>query len=140
MTATPKWLKPVAVVALIWNLIGCAAFVMDLRLTPEDVAKLSAAQQAMYAARPAWSVVATGIAVCAGALGCIGIIIGKRWAYPLLLLSLLGVILQDVSLFGMSGAASQAGSTAVVLQCVVLIVALGLVLLASKAKRSGWLS
>ena len=49
MTATPKWLKPVGIVALIWNLIGVAAFVMDLRLTSADVAKLSAAQQAMYA-------------------------------------------------------------------------------------------
>ena len=140
MTATPKWLKPVGIVALIWNLIGCAAFVMDLRLTPGDVAKLSAAQQAMYAARPVWSVAATGVAVCAGALGCVGIIAGKRWAYPLLVLSLLGVILQDVSLFGMSGAMSQAGSTAIILQCFVLAVALGLVLLTSKATRSGWLS
>ena len=40
----------------------------------------------------------------------------------------------------MSGAMSQAGSTAVVLQCVVLIVALGLALLASKATKSGWLA
>lgn len=140
MTATPRWLKPVGIVALIWNLIGCAAFIMDLRLTPEDIAKLSAAQQAMYAARPAWSVAATGIAVCAGALGCVGLIIGKRWAYPLLVLSLLGVVLQDISFFGMSAAMSQAGSTAVILQCVVLLVALALAVLASKATRSGWLS
>lgn len=140
MTATPKWFKPVAVVALLWNLIGCVAFVMDLRLTPEDIAKLSVAQQAMYAARPVWSVVATGVAVCGGALGCIGLALGKRWSYPLLVLSLLGVILQDVSLFAMSGALSPAGSTAVVLQCIVLAIALGLVLLASKATRNGWLS
>ncbi|HWG34318.1 MAG TPA: hypothetical protein VN650_09130 [Gemmatimonadaceae bacterium] len=140
MTATPKWLKPIGIIALIWNLIGVIAFVMDLRLTPADVAKLSAAQQAMYAARPAWSVAATGIAVCAGALGCIGLIIGKRWAHPLLVLSLLGVILQDVSLFGMSGAMAQAGSTAVILQCVVLVVALGLAVLASKGTRNGWLA
>lgn len=140
MTARPKWLKPVAVVALIWNLIGCVAFIMDLRLTPADVAKLSAAQQAMYAARPAWSIIATGVAVCAGALGCIGLILGKRWSHSLLLLSLVGVIVQDVSLFGMSGAISQAGSTAVILQCIVLAVAFGLVWLASKATRNGWLS
>ena len=139
MTATPKWFKPVAVVALLWNLIGCVAFVMDLRMTPEDIGKLSVAQQAMYAARPVWSVVATGVAVCGGALGCIGLALGKRWSYPLLVLSLLGVILQDVSLFAMT-AMSQAGSTAVILQFIVLAVALGLVLLASKATRNGWLS
>jgi hypothetical protein len=140
MTATPKWFKPVAIVALLWNLLGCAAFVSDLRLTPEDMAKLSAAQQAMYAARPAWSVAATGIAVLGGALGCIGLIFGKRWSYPLLALSLLGVILQDVSLFAVNGAMSQAGSTALILQGIVLAVAVGLVLLARKAIKNGWLS
>lgn len=84
MKATPKWFKVVAFVALLWNLLGCVAFVSELRLTPEAVSKLSAAQQAMYAARPIWSVAATGVAVVGGALGCIGLILCKRWAYPLL--------------------------------------------------------
>lgn len=140
MTAAPKWFKPVAVIALLWNLLGCVAFVLDVRLTPEDVAKLSAVQQAMYAARPAWSVAATGIAVWGGALGCIGLIFGKRWSYPLLALSLLGVIVQDASLFSMSSAISQAGTTALILQSIVLAVAVGLVVLARKAIKNGWLS
>jgi hypothetical protein len=140
MAAAPKWFKPVAVVALLWNLLGCVAFVLDVRLTPEDVAKLSAAQQAMYAARPAWSVAATGIAVWGGALGCIGLIFGRRWSYPLLALSLLGVIVQDASLVGMSSSMSQVSSTALILQGIVLVVAVGLVLLARKAIRNGWVS
>ncbi|MGA9422834.1 MAG: hypothetical protein WBW61_10765 [Rhodanobacteraceae bacterium] len=140
MNAIPKWFKPVAVVALLWNLLGCAAFLVDFRMTPEDVAKLSAAQQAMHAARPAWSVAATAIAVLAGATGCIGLILGRRWSYPLLALSLLGVILQDIYLFAMSGAASQAGAAAFILQAIVLAVAVGLVLLARKAIGNGWLS
>ena len=35
---SPKWLRPVAIVALVWNLLGCAAFLSDLTLTPADVA------------------------------------------------------------------------------------------------------
>ena len=136
MTATPKWFKVVAFVALLWNVLGCVAFVSDLRLTPEDVAKLSAAQQAMYAARPIWSVIATCIAVVGGALGCIGLILCKRWAYPLLGLSLFGVILQDISLFALSGPMSNA----VILQGIVLAVGVALVLLSRRAIKSGWLS
>ena len=60
---TPAWLKVVAVVALLWNLLGCIAFFFDLRLSPEDLAKLPEAQQALYAARPGWAVAATAIAV-----------------------------------------------------------------------------
>jgi hypothetical protein len=137
MTVAPKWFKPVAVIALLWNLMGCAAFMSDLMLTPEDVAKLSAAQQAMYASRPAWSVAATGLAVIAGALGCIGLLLGKRWALPTFVVSLLGVIGQDAS---MLGSAAQIDSTSAILQGLVLVIAVGLVFLARNAIRRQWLA
>jgi len=138
MGKAPKWFTVVAIVALLWNLLGCFAFYADLRLTPEDVAKLSTAQQAMYASRPAWSVAATGIAVIAGALGCLGLILRKRWSFALLVLSLIGVVAQDISLFAMSGAAAD--TTALVLQGLVFVVAVALVLLARKATKNDWLS
>jgi hypothetical protein len=68
------------------------------------------------------------------------LIVRKRWSYPILLISLVGVIVQDVALFGFSKAASQAGTVAIVLQGVVLLVAVGLVFLARKAIRLGWIS
>ncbi len=138
MTATPKWFKVVAIVGLLWNLLGCFAFIADLRITPEALAKLSAAQQAIYAARPTWSIAATGIAVLGGALGCIGLLIGKRWSRPLLLMSLLGVIVQDLSLFAINRI-GPIDSVAVILQGLVLVVAVWLVLLAQRASKSGWL-
>ena len=138
MEQAPKWYTPVAVVALLWNFFGCAAYLSDVMLTPEDVAKMSDAQQALHAARPAWSVAATAIAVWFGAAGCIGLIMRKRWATPLLLVSLAGVIAQDVWLFALSDAAAQTGAAAMVLQGVVLAVAIGLVVLARKAAARGW--
>ncbi len=140
MERPPKWFTPVAVVALLWNLFGCAAYLMDVRLTPDDVAKMSAAQQAMYAARPAWSVGATALAVWCGALGCVALLLRKRWAVPLFLVSLLGVIGQDVWLFGMSGSVAQAGGVAFVLQGLVLVVAIALLLLARNAAARRWIN
>jgi hypothetical protein len=136
MTIAPKWFKPVAVAALLWNLMGCAAFVSDAMLTPEAVAKMSAAQQAMYASRPAWSIGATGLAVIAGAFGCVGLLRGKRWSLPLFVVSLLGVVAQDVSMF--SGSA-QVDSTAVILQGLVFVIAVSLALLARTAIGKEWL-
>jgi hypothetical protein len=63
----PKWFRPLAVVALIWNLLGCAAYLADVTLTAEDVARMTPAQQELYAARPKWAVAATATAVWAGA-------------------------------------------------------------------------
>jgi hypothetical protein len=138
MTAAPKWFTPVAVVALLWNLIGCAAYLGDVMLTPEDVAAMSPAQQAMYDARPAWSVAATATAVWFGAAGCVALILRRRWATPLLALSLLGVVVQDVSLFALSGAGAD--PAVVALQGLVLVVAVALLWLARTAAARGWLA
>jgi hypothetical protein len=43
----------VAIVALLWNLVGCAAYLSDAMLSDADIAKLSEAKRAMVAARPA---------------------------------------------------------------------------------------
>ncbi len=140
MGKAPGWFMPVVGVALLWNLLGCAAFAMDAMMAPADVARLDPAQQALYAARPAWTLVATAVAVIGGALGCIGLLMRRRWALPVLVLSLLGVIVQDIALFVLVDGATLAGPVAVVLQAVVLAVAIGLVLLARTAIRRGWVT
>jgi hypothetical protein len=140
MNTAPKWFLPVAGVALLWNLVGCAAYLSDVMLTPDDVAKMDAAQQALYASRPAWAVAATAVAVWGGAAGCVGLLLRKRWALPLLLASLAGLVVQNVGLFVISDAASLAGPGVVALQGMVMLIAIGLVLLARKAIARGWLA
>jgi hypothetical protein len=100
---------------------------------------LSAAQQAMYAARPAWAVAAFAVAVWGGLAGCVGLVLRRRWARPLLLASLVALVVQDVGMFVIAGAASGAGPTAIVLQSMVLAIAIGLVLLARLAERRRWI-
>jgi len=90
-------------------------------LTPEDVARMSAAQQALYAARPAWSVAATATAVWSGAAGCVGLIVRQRWAMPLLIASLSALVVQDAWLFALSGSAAQTAPVALLLQGLVLL-------------------
>jgi len=104
------------------------------------VAKMTAAQQALYASRPAWAISATAFAVWGGAVGCVGLILRKRWSRPLFLVSLAGVIVQDVALFGLSTAAAQAGPAAFALQGLVLVIAVALVVLGRKADAQGWLT
>jgi len=139
MADTPKWYKPVTIIALVWNLLGCVAYLSDVMTTPADVAHMSADQQALYATRTAWSVSATAIAVWGGAAGCLGLILRRRWAMPLLVASLVGVIIQDFGLFVLSGAAKLAGPVVFVLQGLVLLIGIGLVILARNATSRGWI-
>mgnify|MGYP007042133639 CR=1 FL=1 len=139
VNAAPKWFLPVAVIALLWNLLGCMAYLADVRITPEQLAQMSEQQQALYASRPAWAVAATALAVWGGAAGCLGLILRRRWAMPLLVVSLLGVIAQDIGLFVLSDAAALAGNVVYVLQGLVLAIAIALVGLARRAGGAGWL-
>ena len=140
MNKVPKWFTAIAVVALLWNLLGCLAFFADLRLSPQDVATLSPAQQALYNARPGWAVAATALAVFGGAIGCVGLLLRKKWAFILFCLSLVGILAQDFGLFILVNGATLAGSVAVIAQLLVLAIAIGLVFLSRLAIARGWLA
>ena len=137
MSTTPKWLTPVAILALLWNLLGASAYLMDVTLSPEAVAKLGEAERAMYASRPAWFVVAYASAVWFGVAGSLGLLLRKRWAAPLFLLSLLGLIAQDLAL--LSRPEVRGDAVVLLLQGLVLVIAVSLLLLARKAEREGWI-
>ena len=138
MSARPKWYLPVSILALLWNLMGCAAYVSDVMLTADDIAAMDATQQALYNSRPAWAVAATAVAVWGGAAGCLGLILRKRWSAVMLELSLAGVIVQDIGLFILSGV--NPGTFVMVMQGLVLLIAIGLVVLSRRAIANHWLS
>jgi hypothetical protein len=140
MPKSPKWFIPLAVVALLWNLAGLAAVVADLRLTAADFDALPPPQQALYHARPMWSVVGSALAVVAGTLGCLGLLLRKRWALGVLYASLAGILCQDIGLIVVARAAGSLGVVPVVLQSVVLLIGIGLVLLARRAARLAWIT
>lgn len=108
-------------------------------LTPQDVAAFPDAQRALHAARPAWAVIATAVAVIGGALGSIALLLRRRWAFVLLVASLLGLVAQDIGLFVLADGGALGGPVVVVLQALVFVIALLLVWLARHAGARGWL-
>jgi hypothetical protein len=140
MVRAPNWFKIVSFLALLWNLIGVFAFVSDAPMGPDDVAKLSKAQQAMHAAQPAWALVATGVATVGGTIGSLCLLLGKRWALIALIASLVGLVAQDAGMLSLPGGLSAIGTVPVVLQGLVLLIAIGLIALARKGITKGWLT
>lgn len=140
MNKPPRWFTVVAVVALLWNLIGLVAVLGDLSLSAEQLAALPQDQQALHAARPLWSVAGSVLAVAAGTLGCVFLLLRKRWAVAAFVASLVGIVLQDAGLFIVAAAVQSPGTVAAVMQGVVLLIALGLLLLSRKAAAQSWLA
>ena len=98
----PVWFRITGFLALIWNLLGVSAYIMQVRMTEADLAALPEAQQMLYETTPAWATGAFATAVFAGALGCLLLVMRKGLAIPVLIVSLLAVLVQMFHAFFMS--------------------------------------
>ena len=132
-TPAPAWLRIVAALGLLWNLYGVYEYL-------KSVGMVGGADAAAAGAMPAWVTGAFAIAVFGGVLGCIGLLLLKRWAKLLLLLSLLGVLAMDLWMFVLSGLGGTMPGAEMGVTICVLLVAILLVWLAHTADRKGWLS
>jgi len=140
--ATPRptsyWV--VAILALLWNLAGVAMFCLQVTMDADAIAALPTAQREVYEATPAWLNAAFGVAVVAGLLGAIGLVMKKRWAVPLFLLSLLAVLVQVAAAYTVTPAWSAYGPAGLVMPVVVVLIAVFLWWYARRAAARGWLA
>lgn len=133
--SAPPWFSAVAVIALLWNLLGLAALMVDALSAGPPLT----AEQAVFAATvPAWTHSASWIGVGAGVAGAILLLRRSNRAVTAFTLSLIAVIVQDVGMFGIADATAAYGQTPLIMQGCVLIIALLLLWLAIRAKAAGW--
>ena len=124
----PGWLRIVAALALLWNLIGIWSYLGSVGAVPS----MGAADGSEM---PAWATAAFAIAVFAGAIGSLGLLLLKRWASPLLILSLIAILAMDVWAFVLR----PGGTPDVVMPIIVTGIGILLVWLASTASKRSWL-
>ncbi|MAQ02165.1 MAG: hypothetical protein CL586_08680 [Alteromonadaceae bacterium] len=132
-------LKVFAWLMVLWNGIGVAAFFSQLMMTPEMIAQLPEAQQAVYRDIPVWSYAAYALAVFGGLIGSILLALGKKLALPVLVISLAGVLVQQYYNFVVIDAIGIMGWGIVVMPVIVTVIALLLVIISQRGTRSGWL-
>jgi len=135
----PRWFMVSAVVAIVWNLLGVSAFVMQMMMTPEMLAALPAAERELYESTPTWVTVAFAVAVFGGVLGSLGLALRKVWSLLFLWLSLFAVIAQNIFNFFLSSALEVFGVQAAVMPALVIVIAVLLVLMARNANTRHWL-
>jgi hypothetical protein len=139
-TERPRWVMIASIVLLIWNLIGIGAFAAQWHVAHNALDTLPPAQQAMWREMPGWAWAAYAIAVGAGALGAIGLVMRKGWAVPLLALSLIAVLIQFFNAFVLQDGIATVGANAVFFP--LFIIALGIVqlVLSRRWRAAGWLN
>ena len=133
----PKWFKTVGIVALVWNLLGLMAFVMQVTMSDAALAELPENQQELYKSMPSCVNVAFAVAVICGTLGCILLLAQKRLALPVFITSLIGVLAQNYYNFFASNAVEVMGAGAAAMP--VMVIAILLICLTVNARTKGWL-
>jgi len=140
-TKPPAWFWIVSVLALLWNLMGVYAYLMDAYMKDEMATSLSEAQKGIFENQPAWITGAYAIAVFAGALGCIALLMRKKWAKPLFWLSIIAVVSRTVYYFFMTNATEVFDMVQGTIMPIVIIIVAGLLIMISKiASDRNWLS
>lgn len=136
----PVWFWLVAVMALLWNLMGIFAFFMQVMIGPEQIQAMTEAEQALYAAYPSWMNIVFAVAVFGSSLGCIGLLIKKKWSKPVFLVSLIAIINQMYyNLFVLETTAVY-GPGSAVMPIMIIVVAAYLLWLSNRAIKKNWLN
>ena len=134
--ATPAWYWLVAVAALLFEGAGAYLFANSLQIDP---ASLPLDQRAIFEATPQWMTIAWAVAIGSGLLGAIGLLLRRRFAEPLLLISLIAVVVQFSGLFLVKQLRELTPEDHLVLPILILLFAYAFWQTAKLARRRGWL-
>lgn len=91
-TKPPLWFWIAGALLLLWGLSGVASFYSSFHMSPEALAAMSEYDRRLYTDRATWFIIVYGVAVWAGLIGTVLLLLRRRWAQPLFILSLVAVV------------------------------------------------
>lgn len=138
-TSVPVWFWLLAIAGLLWYLMDASVFYMRVFGGDMAMANVPENQQMLYKNMPSWVNVVFALEVFGGLLGCIGLLLRKKWALPLFIVSLIGVLCQSFYIWFLSDAVSVMGNMAIIMPVVAIVITLVLIMLSRRSIGSGWL-
>lgn len=130
----------ISILALIWNGMGVYAYLNNAFMSEETFAQMSGAEQQLMENLPSWVVGAFAIAVFAGFLASLGLLLRKKWASPLFGLSLVALIVQQVYNQLMAKMYTVLGAESLVFAVLLVVIGVALYLLSRNWIKKGWLA
>lgn len=130
------WYMIGAIGALVFMIIACAGYVLDVTMDP---ATLPLDQQAVVAARPMWMVAAYAIAVWVGLAGAIMLILRRKLAQPLMLVSLVAAAVTFLPYAITPGVRDNITTNDIAVALVVLAITWTIFWFARHSDKRGWL-
>ncbi len=135
-TRVPAWFWVAAGLALLFEAFGCFVYVAQVSA---NRATLPLDQRAMWDATPTWMTAAYAIAVWLGLIGAALLLLRRKLAVPVLLVSLIAVLVQFSGLFLVPQLRQTVPDTALAGPIAIIVLCYGIFQLARLAHRRGWL-
>ncbi len=137
---TAFWI--IAVLALLWNLIGVFFWISENFLMTEEIkATLPPEQLELVNDAPTWGVIVYAIATIGALIASILLLMRKRLAIALFGISLLAIlILQGYYIFAMDTVGKMGPLEALLMPLIVIAVAIFEYFYSKGAARNGWLA
>ena len=130
------WYMAAAVISLVLMGLGCVALAMHLTA---DQATLPLDQRALFQAEPKWVVAASAVGFIAGAIGALLLVLRRRAAEPLLLVSLLALLVWAVGMFATPSFRDLMSTEHILIVIVTLAVVWTIYWFARHSRQRGWL-
>lgn len=137
---TPVWFWIIGLLALAWNALGVLAYFGQMLRTEEDFAQLTQVEQDLFANQPFWYTSAFAIAVFAGFVAAVVLLLRKRVAVRIFWVSLIAVLVQFAGYFILDGYLDYINGQGWIMPISIPVVAALLVVYARKMEQRGILT
>lgn len=136
---TPVTFWIISIIGLLWNGFGIVNWFRQTFMLDAVLEDLPAEQHVLFENVPLWLTIIFAIAVVTGTLGCIGLLMKKKWCVPVFLISLIVIIFQMSYNLSLSKYRELTGSTFWVFPVVVILVGALLYYYAKRLSSKGFL-
>jgi hypothetical protein len=137
--SVPVWYWGVATVAVLWNLLGCAAFAMELFAQEAMMESMTEPQREWARSIPVWIYFVYGVAVATGVAGSVGLFLRRGWSVLMFAISLVAVLVQMVHTMVIAGGLQVMGAGAAIMPCLVIVLAAIFLWFSWFARGRGWI-
>ena len=134
--ALAGWYMPAAVASLLFMAFGCVMYLMHVLADP---GAMPLDQRAAYEAEPMWVTAAYAIAVWIGLAGTVMLVMRKKLAEPLVMVSLIAVLIWLAGLLLVTGLRENMSANDLLVAIVVTALTWTIFWFARHSRQRGWL-
>ena len=137
--SVPPWFWGIAVVALLWNILGCVILLTEVFAQEAMMESMTDAQKEWSRSTPSWIYFVFAISVSSGVAASICLLLRKKLSVQLFTISFVAVLIQMVYTMLVAGGLEVMGPSGAVMPAIVVTLSIVWLLFSLYFKARGWL-